>query len=107
MTKLPGKPSRGSTTGKPIMVLLDVLGQKWTLRILWELQDSRITFRELRNQCDNMSPTVLNKRLKELRALSFINHNENGYGLTEQGKALSAKLLPLHMWAEEWTKTTK
>jgi DNA-binding HxlR family transcriptional regulator len=33
-----GKPVRGSTTGRPIMVALDLLGRRAALRILWELR---------------------------------------------------------------------
>lgn len=107
MTKLPGQPSRGSNTGKPIMVLLDILGQRWTLRILWELHDSPTTFRELRVRCDNLSPSVLNKRLKELRELSLVDHSDLGYGLTKHGNALAKQLLPLHLWADKWAKSIK
>jgi len=28
---------RGSRSGRPIMALLDLLGRRWTLRIIWEL----------------------------------------------------------------------
>ena len=31
------KPVRGSRTGRPVMVLLDLLGRRMALRILWEL----------------------------------------------------------------------
>jgi hypothetical protein len=54
---------RDSKTGRPIMRLLDVLGKRWTLRVLWELRDERLTFRELRERCDDVSPTSLNHRL--------------------------------------------
>jgi L-alanine-DL-glutamate epimerase-like enolase superfamily enzyme len=37
-TPKPGKPVRGSQTGRPIMALLDLLGRRWTLRLLWELR---------------------------------------------------------------------
>jgi len=30
---------RGSRTGRPIMVLLDLLGRRWALRIVWELRE--------------------------------------------------------------------
>ena len=30
---------RGSRTGRPVMALLDLLGRRWTLRIVWELRD--------------------------------------------------------------------
>ena len=36
---LPGQPVRGSASGRPIMALLDLLGRRWALRILWELRD--------------------------------------------------------------------
>src|SRR5256885_7052823 len=40
---------RGSTTGRPIMVLLDLLGRRWVLRIVWELRDEPRRFRELQD----------------------------------------------------------
>lgn len=90
------------------MVLLDVLGQRWTLRVLWELRDSSpTTFRELQKRCDDVSPTVLNKRLKELRDLSLVEHSDAGYGLTRYGDALAQQLLPLTFWADEWAAATQ
>jgi DNA-binding HxlR family transcriptional regulator len=58
---------RGSTSGRPIMVLLDLLGRRWTLRIIWELREKPLTSRALRTACDEASPTVLQARLSELR----------------------------------------
>ena len=102
--KSPAKPVRGSTTGRPIMRILDVLGRRWSLRVLWELRDGRLTFRELRSRCDDVSPTSLNKRLKELRELDLVDHGEQGFGLTEWGDALRDQLVDLHHWAEAWAK---
>ena len=101
--KFPGDAVRGSSTGRPIMVLLDHLGKRWTLRILWELgQIEAISFRELRAQCGDPSPTVLNGRLKELRALGFVALTESGYALTLEGETLCEHLLPLDKWARDW-----
>ncbi len=103
MNKRPGQAVRGSTSGRPIMVLLDVLGKRWTLRVLWVLfENGPMTFRDIQAQCEDMSPTVLNSRLKDLRALRLAEANEEGYCLTAQGKALSKKLAPLDLWANEW-----
>ena len=33
---------RGSRSGRPIMALLDLLGRRWTLRILWELREQAL-----------------------------------------------------------------
>lgn len=105
MTVKPGQSVRGSTTGRPIMVLFDVLGQRWTLRILWELRLERLTFRELRSQCANVSPTVLNARLKELRELNLVDHDESGYGHTGLGAELAVQLGTLDGWSQKWAKS--
>ena len=95
---------RGSRTGRPIMVLLDLLGQRWTLRILWELRHGAMTSRALRTACDEASPTVLNDRLKELREAGFVDLGEaGGYALTPLGRELLERMLPLHRFAERWS----
>ena len=101
----PGTPVRGSKTGRPIMALLDLLGQRWVLRILWELREAPLTFRELREHCDMMSPTVLNQRLRDLREADIVVLEEpSGYTLSKQGRKLLDALMPLHQWAEQWQK---
>ncbi|MDP3938795.1 MAG: winged helix-turn-helix transcriptional regulator, partial [Deltaproteobacteria bacterium] len=83
----PGKRVRGSRTGRPIMALLDLLGRRWTLRILWELREETPTFRDLRDRCDAMSPSVLNQRLTELREAGVVVlREEGGYVLTREGR---------------------
>jgi len=100
----PGEPVRGSRTGRPIMALLDLLGRRWALRIIWELRDSSLRFRGLRENCDGLSPTILNQRLKELREAGIVVLEDQGYALTNQGGDLFAALAPLHRWAESWKK---
>ena len=95
---------RGSKTGRPIMRLLDVLGRRWSLRIMWELRDQRLTFRELRGRCDDVSPTSLNQRLKELRMLQLVDHDGDGFGYTKWGLELGEHLLELSRWSEKWGK---
>jgi DNA-binding HxlR family transcriptional regulator len=92
---------RGSRTGRPIMALLDLLGRRMTLRILWELSraEAPFTFRALQAAADT-NPTVLNQRVKELRAAGLVTRDENGYRLSQAGGELTALLLPLHAWAE-------
>jgi len=61
------------------MALLDLLGRRWALRILWELHEGPATFRELRARCDALSPSVLNTRLSEFRANDIVEVVEDGY----------------------------
>ena len=101
----PGSRVRGSSTGRPVMVLLDLLGRRWALRVIWELRDeTRMNFREL-EQATGASPSVLNTRLAELRDSGILTHEEGaGYRLTTHGIDLLERLMPLHDWAEAWAK---
>ena len=95
---------RGSTTGRPIMVLLDLLGRRWTLRIVWELREAPKRFRELQALI-GASPTIINTRLAELREAKLVRLDEEaGYRLTALGEELLRLFLPLHMWSEKWAK---
>src|ERR1700736_5830734 len=96
---------RGSRTGRPIMVLLDLLGRRWSLRILWELRDATLTSRALRAACDEASPTVLQARLSELRQAGLVELIAgDGYRLTTMGRELQETFLPLYHFAERWSK---
>lgn len=98
----PGRRVRGSRSGRPIMAAFDLLGRRWALRVLWELRDGPLVFRELRERCDDVSPTVLNTRLRELREARLIEKAEGGYALTDPGRSLGRSLRPLVRWAEDW-----
>ena len=94
---------RGSRSGRPIMALLDLLGRRWSLRILWELRDAPLTSRALRTACDEASPTVLQARLDDLREAGFVELGEaGGYRLTALGRELCETFMPLHRFAERW-----
>jgi len=96
---------RGSKTGRPIMALLDLLGRRWTLRIVWELRDSALTSRALRTACDDASPTVVQARLSELREAALVELLAgDGYRLTPLGQELMESFQPLNRFAERWSK---
>jgi len=96
---------RGTRSSRPIMGVLDWLGRRWTLRVLWELRDGALPFRGLQEHCGGLSPTVLNDRLRELRAAGVFERQEGGgYALTADGRSLGEILLPLHVWAERWAR---
>ena len=94
---------RGSSTGRPIMVALDLLGRRWTLRVLWELRDTPLGFRALRERCDAMSTSVLRQRLVELLDAGLVEQDdEQRYQLTKLGVELRAALEPLLRWSDRW-----
>ena len=98
---------RGSRTGRPIMALLDLLGRRWTLRIIWELRDGPLTSRALRTACDDASPTVMQARLSELREAALVELPAgDGYCLTPLGRELLESFQPVNRFAERWSKQT-
>ena len=88
------------------MALLDLLGRRWALRVMWELRGPQpLTFRELRSRCEDMSPSVLNHRLAELREAGVVEAApEGGYRLTSEGRELGEALEPLDAWAKAWAQ---
>lgn len=101
-TPRPGQPVRGSTTGRPIMAAMDLLGRRWSLRVIWELRDGPVGARALLARCPGLSSSVLYQRLGELTAGGLAAATDAGYELTELGRALGAALAPLDDWANAW-----
>lgn len=86
------------------MALFDLLGRRWTLRVLWELRREPLTFRQLQTRCEEMSSSVLNQRLRELRDAGVVEQQRGeGYRLTPEGEALLEALKPLSTWADRWS----
>jgi len=82
------------------MRVLDVLGRRWALRVLWELRAGPRTFRALREACDDVSPSSLNQRLADLRELGAVELGDAGFGLTVAGRRLGKILLDLDTWSK-------
>ncbi|OBF74320.1 HxlR family transcriptional regulator [Mycobacterium sp. 852002-51613_SCH5001154] len=85
------------------MAALDLLGRRWSLRILWELRDGPLGARSLRERCDGMSPSVLYDRLGELSGAGLVvQRDDQSYELSEVGRSLGEALDPLDQWARRW-----
>ncbi|HUA11799.1 MAG TPA: helix-turn-helix domain-containing protein [Solirubrobacteraceae bacterium] len=98
-------PATRKPSSRPIMVLLALLGRRWTLRVIWELRgDAPLTFRELQRSCDEMSSSVLSRRLAELKRADIVAVVRDGYVLTARGRELLALFGPLNAWAEAWAR---
>ncbi|MFC3448342.1 winged helix-turn-helix transcriptional regulator [Amycolatopsis speibonae] len=100
----PGRPVRGSETGRPLMAALDLLGRRWTLRVIWELRQGDVGFRELQRRCERMSSSVLATRLGELTEARIVETGGEGYRLTPLGEQLLDALHPLENWGLAWEK---
>ena len=104
-TPRPGRRVRGSSTGRPVMAALDLLGRRWALRVLWELSREPRGFRALQADCGDVSSSVLRDRLVELVEARLAQQDEAGrYALTALGAELGAALAPLGDWARRWAR---
>jgi DNA-binding HxlR family transcriptional regulator len=86
---------------------LDLFHRRWTLRILWELRGpgEGLNFRALQAACGDLSASVLNQRLAELREALLVEHDAgSGYRLAPQGRALLVAMGPLLAWAPRWAR---
>lgn len=105
---VPGRPVRGSQSGRPIMAALDLLSRRWVLRILWELRGRALGFREMQALCDQMSPNTLSTRLGELKEAGIVAHDANGdWTLTPLGRKLGPALKALDQWSADWSRSLK
>jgi DNA-binding HxlR family transcriptional regulator len=85
------------------MALLDLLGRRWALRVLYELRQGPLGFRELQKRCDSMSTSVLSQRLGELQDAGIVEPaRDGGYALSAEGERLLVPLGELDRWAKRW-----
>src|SRR5690349_15377086 len=85
---------------KPVEAVLDLLGRRWALRLVWELRRSTLSFSELRRRIE-ISPSVLSARLAELVEAGVLERDPaRRYRLSGRGRELARLLYELNRWAE-------
>ena len=93
-----------STTSPAFAELLELVGRRWTLRLLWELRGGSLPFNELRARAGGLSQSVLVTRLTELFGAGLVADVTGGYELTAQGQALVRDLAQLDTFAARWAR---
>ncbi|MFH8467284.1 winged helix-turn-helix transcriptional regulator [Streptomyces sp. NPDC017991] len=89
------------------MAALDLLGRRWTLRVIWELHlgGAPVGFRDLQRRCDAMSSSVLSARLTELREAGIAAPTDGAaWRLTRLGDDLVTAMGPLLDWSHTWAE---
>ncbi|MFI1412015.1 winged helix-turn-helix transcriptional regulator [Streptomyces sp. NPDC020707] len=89
------------------MAALDLLGRRWTLRVIWELHrgGAPVGFRDLQRRCDAMSSSVLSARLGELREAGVATPTDGAaWHLTPLGDDLVTAMGPLLDWSHTWAE---
>jgi DNA-binding HxlR family transcriptional regulator len=103
-TFMPHPPSRNSTSAKrAINQAIELFHRRWALRVIWELRSGPMTFRALQGACSEVSPSVLNQRLAELREANLVDRVPGeGYRLSIHGQRLLKAMGPMVRWAVQW-----
>jgi DNA-binding HxlR family transcriptional regulator len=88
-------------TERAVESVLDLLGRRWSLRLVWELRRSTRSFSDLRERT-GISPSVLSARLGELIESGVAERDAGGrYRLSGRGRELARILYELNRWAEQ------
>jgi len=81
--------------------VLELLGRRWALRLVWELRRSTSSFSELREHI-GISPSVLSARLGELVGAEILERDgARRYRLSGRGRELARILYDLNRWAQQ------
>ncbi len=90
---------------RPIVSLLDLLGRRWTLRVLWDLRDGPLRFGELADAVPGLAPNILTRRLRHLEHEGLVVATPYSrrplrvtYELTATGRELAGALALLTEW---------
>ena len=94
----------------PVSKATEIIGEKWTLLILRELLMGTSRFNDFQRSMSRISPTVLNKRLKQLEEKGVVLKKrlsgQKGfeYRLTAMGKELEPLIEQVAIWGQRWAR---
>ena len=108
MIKIAKKVSEKEAVKNGFNAVIELFNRRWTMKILWELRARPLTFREIQTACAEVSSSVLNVRLSQLREAQLVAHGAGeGYALTSWGQELLVEMRPMAQWAARWYGATK
>ena len=91
----------------PTRLVLDRVGDKWTVLVIDALSDGPLRFTQLRDRIGGVAPKVLTQTLRTLERDGLLTRTVHAqvpprvdYEVTELGRSLSAPLAALTDWAE-------
>lgn len=95
----------------PIDLTMEVIGNKWSIWILWLLSEKTHRYGELKKHIPNITEKMLIQTLKNLENLRVVNrleHEGNSlkveYSLTERGSEIVPLLKLIKAWGEDHLK---
>ena len=89
--------------------VLDVIGGKWAMPIIYVLSKGKMRFKELERSIEGINTRMLVKELKNLEANGIVTREVFAtvpptveYALTNKGEKLLPSIRSLHQWGSEF-----
>jgi DNA-binding HxlR family transcriptional regulator len=95
----------------PVAMASEIFCSRWTPLVLREMYCGTTRFNDLRRGVPRMSPSLLSKRLTEMREAGIIKEvatRDGGgkeYQLTPAGEDLKPVVMALGFWAQRWVES--
>jgi DNA-binding HxlR family transcriptional regulator len=90
--------------------VLDIIGGKWAMPIIYHLSKGKMRFKELERTVDGINTRMLVKELKNMEVNGIITREVFAtvpptveYTLTSKGEKLLPSIVSLHNWGQEFT----
>jgi DNA-binding HxlR family transcriptional regulator len=89
--------------------VLDVIGGKWAMPIIYNLSKGKMRFTEIERTIEGINTRMLVKELKNLEENGIITRQVFAsvppmveYALTEKGEMLLPSIISLHQWGQQY-----
>lgn len=90
--------------------VLDIIGGKWSMPIIYILSKGKMRFKELERSVEGINTRMLVKELKNMEANGIVTREVFAtvpptveYTLTVKGEKLLPSIVSLHKWGQEFT----
>lgn len=90
--------------------VLDIIGGKWAMPIIYHLSKGKMRFKELERTVEGINTRMLVKELKNMEANGIITREVFAtvpptveYTLTSKGEKLLPSIVTLHNWGKEFS----
>jgi DNA-binding HxlR family transcriptional regulator len=91
--------------------VLDIIGGKWSMPIIYILSKGKMRFKELERSVEGINTRMLVKELKNMEANGIVTREvfptvppTVEYTLTHKGEKLLPSIISLHKWGQEFTQ---
>jgi DNA-binding HxlR family transcriptional regulator len=89
--------------------VLDIIGGKWAMPIIYILSKGKMRFKELERSIEGINTRMLVKELKNMEANGIVTRQVFAtvpptveYSLTIKGEKLLPSIISLHSWGKEF-----